>query len=81
MFEKSLRNIDAGKIMSSLYSQQVGRFNENILRTLCVNKAINKFKKELNVLVEMKDHLIEKLEDVQSSDKLANFIDQMRNTN
>ena len=36
-------------------------FNEHILRVLCINQAVDKLQKELNVLNELKDHLLNKL--------------------
>ena len=81
VFEKSLQSISVKKILAGLHTDQMGLFNENILRILCVSKAINKMQKELNVLVELKEHLIEKLENIQTSNKLANFINQMRSAN
>ena len=79
MFEKTLGQVCSDRIISSLHSNRPERFNENILRIICLNKAITKFQKELNVLLELKEHLLEKFENIQSSAKLAQFIHQMRN--
>lgn len=57
VFGKSLENIDTGKILDGLESTEDG-FNEKLLKLLCINQAISKVQKELVVLEDIKEQLI-----------------------
>ena len=64
MFAEGLNCIDAKRVTAAISSgaQKSGKtFNENILKVLCINQAVEKLQRELNVLKEYKDHLIDKL--------------------
>ena len=64
MFAEALNCIDAKRVTAAISSraQKSGKtFNENILKVLCINQAVEKMQRELNVLKEYKDHLIDKL--------------------
>ena len=64
MFAEALNCIDAKRVTAAISSgaQKSGKtFNENILKVLCINQAVEKLQRELNVLKEYKDHLIDKL--------------------
>ena len=64
MFAEALNSIDAKRVTAAISSraQKSGKtFNENILKVLCINQAVEKLQRELNVLKEYKDHLIDKL--------------------
>ena len=54
------------------------RFNEQILRILCLNQAIEKMQKELNVLYDVRASILENFESNDMSDKLADFLAQIR---
>ena len=61
-FAESLNAIDAKRILTGIASRSSAHsFNENILRVLCINQAVDKLSKELNVLNELKEHLLSKL--------------------
>lgn len=55
------------------------RFNESVLRVLCLNQAIDKMQKETALLFSIKDQILSNLQTKERmSSKLENFIFQMR---
>lgn len=76
-FGSSLLAIDVGKIMDGLESQDDG-FNEQLLKLLCINQAIQKMHVEMNTLQEIKEKLISGLEERQESDKFSEFMESIK---
>jgi hypothetical protein len=59
-FARCIKQIDAGSILHSIeanYDNSLGaeRFNESILRVLCLNQAIEKMQKETAALFSIRD--------------------------
>lgn len=86
-FQVFLKQVDANNILQSIevpYENNGGveRFNESILRILCLNQAIEKMFKEAGALVSIRNQILEYLEqrDEPLSTKLANFILKMRSS-
>ena len=52
-----MKSIDARKILESLESDE-DRFNERLLRLICITQAISKLSKELSILEEAKNELL-----------------------
>lgn len=42
MFQQQLKQLDANKILESIAAQEEEKFNESVLRVLCLNQAIEK---------------------------------------
>ena len=53
-----MKQIDAGSILQAIEvpnDDGIERFNESVLRVLCLNQAIEKFQKESSVLYSIRD--------------------------
>ena len=74
-----LFDISAKKVLASLHAEPIDGFNESIMRVLCLNQAISKMQKELHQLSEVRENILLHLEQVQTSEKLSQFLYQMRN--
>lgn len=88
MFQRALKQIDAANILQAIevpqqfeepQPQGSERFNESVLRVLCLNQAIDKMQKETALLFSIKDQILSNLQTKERmSSKLENFIFQMR---
>jgi len=57
-----LVDVSSKKILASIDSETPECFNESIMRVLCLNQAIQKMHKELQVLSEVRDGILTHLE-------------------
>lgn len=57
-----LFDISAKKLLSSLDIGAAEGFNESIMRVLCLNQAIVKMTKELHLLSDVRENILEQLE-------------------
>mgnify|MGYP007082949120 CR=1 FL=1 len=69
-----LCDISAKKVLASLEGGSAEGFNESIMRVLCLNQAVAKMSKELSILIKVRKNILENLEEMQTSEKLAQFL-------
>ena len=80
-FAKHIKVIEAAKIIAGLNvpdNQREFRFNEKMLRVLCLNQVIEKFQKELSNLYSARDKILNSFEEQKISEKLGEFINKIR---
>lgn len=59
-----MKRIDSENILQSIQvpsENSLERFNEAVLRVLCLNQAIEKFQKETNNLFQIRDEILSNL--------------------